>query len=91
MSTRQAGKTAAMLVDCPHLIMLDSKLVVRGMVVTGREATMLPWRRKKDNELASQAEIARELELVAALAIRGKIQVPSDFASTKLYLREDIK
>ena len=79
------------VVDCAHLWMLDHHMIVRGMVVTGREVVDLPWRRKKDNELASQSEIAREIALVLALEIRGKIQTPKDFESTKLYIREDIK
>ena len=79
------------VVDCSHLWILDHHMIVRGMVVTGREVVDLPWRRKKDNELASQSEIAREIALVLALEIRGKIQTPKDFESTKLYIREDIK
>lgn len=79
------------LIDCSHLWVLDGQLVIRGMVVTGKECTELPWRRKKDGEPASQAEIAREIELVKALYIRSKAQTPSDFADTKLFIREDVK
>ena len=79
------------LVTPNHLWVLEGQFIVRGMVITGREAMDLPWRRKKDNEPASQAEIGRELELVKALAIRGKVQTPKDFESTLLYIREDIK
>ncbi len=79
------------MIDCPHLWVLDGQLVIRGMVVTGKECTELPWRRKKDGEPASQAEIAREIELVKACYIRSKVQTPSDFEDTKLFIREDIK
>lgn len=84
------NKTAA-IVDCSHLWVIDGQLVIRGMVVTGKECTELPWRRKKDGEPASQAEIAREIELVKALWIRSKVQMPGDFADTKLFIREDVK
>lgn len=86
---RQPGEDP--LVSANHLWVLDGQLVIRGMVVTGKECTELPWRRKKDGEPASQAEIAREIELVRALYIRSKVQTPSDFAETKLFIREDVK
>ncbi len=79
------------LVSANHLWVLDGQLVIRGMVVTGKECTELPWRRKKDGEPASQAEIAREIELVKALWIRSKVQTPADFADTKLFISEDVK
>ncbi len=83
-------KTAA-IIDCSHLWVLDGQLVIRGMVVTGKECTELPWRRKKDGEPASQAEISRDIELVKALYIKGKVQTPVDFDDTKLFIREDVK
>ncbi len=89
IEARQPGEDP--LVSANHLWVLDGQLVIRGMVVTGKECTELPWRRKKDGEPASQAEIARDIELVKALYIRSKVQTPSDFGDTKLYIREDVK
>jgi|SRR6185369_10788923 len=75
---------------CNHLWMREEWFVVYGTVLTGAEATELPWRRRKDHELASQNEIRQDLELVQALYVRGQNQGPAAFDEVKLYLREDI-
>ncbi len=77
-------------VTCNHLWMREEWFVVYGTVLTGAEATELPWRRRKDHELATPNEIRRDLELVQALYVRGTNQGPSAFDEVKLYLREDI-
>ncbi len=78
-------------VTCNHLWMREEWFVVYGTVLTGAEATELPWRRRKDHELASPNEIRRDLELVQSLYIRGQNQGPEAFDEVKLYLREDIR
>ncbi len=81
-----------LLVD--HLCVIDRQLVIHGIVVTSREALELPFRVRADivKRLASQAEIAREIDLVKAMYIHGKNQAPSAFRERcKLYLREDIE
>ncbi len=77
-------------VTCNHLWMREEWFVVYGTVLTGAEATELPWRRRKDHELATPNEIRRDLELVQSLYVRGTNQGPSAFDEVKLYLREDI-
>ncbi len=80
-----------LLVD--HLCVINRELVIYGIVVTSREALELPFRVRADivKRLASQAEIAREIDLVKAMYIHGKNQAPSAFRERcKLYLREDI-
>jgi len=75
---------------CNHLWMRNEWFIVYGTCLTGAEATELPWRRRKDHELATQNEIRRDLELVQSLYVRGTNQGPSAFDEVKLYLREDI-
>ena len=82
--------TSVNCVTCNHLWMREEWFVVYGTVLTGAEATELPWRRRKDHELASQNEIRQDLELVQALYVRGQNQGPAAFDEVKLYLREDI-
>lgn len=77
-------------VTCNHLWMREGHFIVYGTVLTGAEATELPWRRRKDHELASPNEIRRDLELVQSLYVRGQNQGPEAFDEVKLYLREDI-
>ncbi len=85
-----ADETAIDCVTCNHLWMREEWFVVYGTVLTGAEATELPWRRRKDHELATPNEIRRDLELVQSLYVRGTNQGPAAFDEVKLYLREDI-
>lgn len=79
------------LVDTSHLWMMNGRLIIRGMVVSSGEIVNLPFRNKKDHELASQNAIAREIERVEATYVPGTNQPPHEFEGcTKLYLREDI-
>ena len=78
-------------VTCNHLWMREEWFIVYGTCLTGAEATELPWRRRKDHELATLNEIRRDLELVQSLYVRGTNQGPSAFDEVKLYLREDIR
>ena len=90
-STPSPGPTSVDCVTCNHLWMRQEWFVVYGTVLTGAEATELPWRRRKDHELATPNEIRRDLELVQSLYVRGTNQGPEAFDEVKCYLREDIE
>jgi hypothetical protein len=74
-----------------HLMVIEGKLVVLGMVITGAECMTLPWRLKKSGELATANQIGKDIALVEALYVRGKVQGPEVFRETKCFIREDIK